>query len=1088
MKIKKLFAVLSCTLGMLGLTGCSVTMNVEGLNKYVSTSPSTVKGVGTTLNESIETNIAHLNSVYNTFSELDNVLNSAASFNLKGYIDAMYAWSGPVLARTNLMENNQVTPVGNAILSSIVLDKDAIAHTITDDIPEVLAKLYQNRIQGNSSASNQYLNLDGSTTPATDSSDVNRFLTLFGYQVEKIQLLAYYDGADFGGDKLSTTYNAFCDNKEYNKFNQFTTDVTFSCEGNTSSKMYELYVPAVNNTFDLGDGANKNPVSVSKNGPNDTARVHLPLCPPTQDQVDSAFASLKSEKGEKITAAEFATWADAHPNHLGVLMHYAGCIEIIDSSENPTNRHIYWNEADAVNGVMTTAYPIAKVWRIGVWKDGEVDIEDLINCTYLRPSNTPFVYLFVKQKIKYYGTDGKGHLDIRTVATATDSSKTPYSSLPTDMSLFSSTAYSQFASMAYMSNDDIVNTLRPYSNGKVLALNPDLDMGKFPDMSAFNMTNYTGGTLLSSGDFTPVKDSSNRDITLNLLDNISGDVTETKETPLYIGSTKIGNLYTHIITSDICDDVMAAVITDNGARKNQPIQRFKYYHDSVADQTYIVYGLSDIGYIYYISAADVAEGVHKYTPTIHNSQMMFNIFDKQIYLSGNNNNVSKFDETSNVKLYTSTGSDIAVTTRSHSVKSKYSAQFINVKQDDGTINSTMSKIAGAIEKRRTPFVLKTYLEGLYVPDAAGNDTFACLGRRIVFNKAWFDKNIDINETTSAFTVVTPQGDNQADETSAHTVGDLISSKTHTTVYNETILNNGAEDHISTEVQGIGKLRYLTYTDEIRTKEGLGVYGNVNTIYVGTIYAGEFKTSTDYIKTDGRLASHCQGTYEHYKIKTPRLFVWCTASDVNNGLAAYVESAQFGYWSSWLQANGYSNYLGDMSAEDFTDELTYKLEYIYDISLDAKKGSTGILVDTSGLDVLDDWIKDKDEKTDVAILDVTMITLGIILLSYGTLLLAAYIIDVGVVGEGDGLLKKVTFNRMKSVTGMSKEERKQLTAQSEKGTYTIRAVSFGEVFFVVLIIWAVATIVLVGASYDIIDKLLEIAEQITSIVKGTLKRN
>lgn len=1098
MKLKKLVLAACLTVATLGLTGCSVDMNVAGLNQYISTSPDSVNGVGTTLSDTISNNATYLDSIYETFSGLDNVLNENANLNLRSYIDAMNAWQAKILPDADLMKESKVTDLGGTILSSIALDNAAINGIFNTTLPHAIQKVFYGRITGSDDTKNQFLNLDGTTTASKLDSRLNRFITLFGYKFPKKDAISYEVYYTGGSNNLNNDCSSFIKSKGY-KASGVTDEnynITYSFNLDTDNRIYYLSIDNTTTEMKIGGtGINfqTNPKAYyyyddKGNKQTKNSRIYLTTVPPSSTDIEATYEALWNAKGKndnKVTKKEILDWLnDDHPVHLNRLLHDNGCI----SDATTCSDYIYSeNSEDEIDYEL----PFTQVKRLYVCgdKDTVYTSKEALRSAFSCGTDT-LAYVFVRVKIKHTGTSkSEATLDIREQAKQTTSSVTAFPSLPTDTGIFSARGYSQYANLAYMDNYAIVKELRKYSKGQLLVLNSELDSKKYPDMSSFNISNYTSSNLVTSGDFKFLTDSKGNPLELNLLDNIGkDDATEIKEYTLYMGQYALGTLYVSALNSKIADNATAMVITENGTKKEAPVQKFKYYYDNSKQQAYLLYGLSDVAYINKIHAAPVTNSdSHEYTPTVELSGMMYNIFDKKIYFKGNDNGASTFDTTSNIQLYSADGSDIAISNRNTGMRNNDSAMFISTSAKS---NSNINKIKNQISKCKTPLVLKTYLEGVYLPDVAGSDKFACLGRRIVFNRAWFDKDATITENTPAFTIVTPQGVNKEDETSTHHVGELLSSKMVTKSHTEQVFENGEQKTKTSNVSGISKLNYLTYTDEIRSKSEFSSYKNVNILFNPNIYSAEFKTAkSDFVVKDSarRYATHCDGTEVYWKSKSPRLFVWCTDAGITNTLASYIESAQFGYWTAWLGNNGYTNYLGDMSAEDFNNELLYKIELTYDITLDPTKGSSDILVDTDGLEVLDNWVKDKTTRTDAAVLDVVMSVLGVALLFYGILLLACYIIDTGVAGEGDGTLKKITFNRMKSVTGMTKAERKQLTEHSEKGTYTTRAVNFTDVLVVSLIIWAIAVIVLAGVSYDIVDKLLKIGDTITQIIQSTLKR-
>lgn len=1104
MKKKLLLILLLLTLTC--LVGCG-EISMKGLNSYVTGQKGEVgsSGVGATgavatLKETLVSNYKHLESIYSTFNNLGEVLNSRSNFDLDRVIGGMKDWSTNVLPDATIYKDNAVTSIGQSVLSALYVKKTEKDNAL-ENIPWAVRDGYKKIIDSNI-VGLKNVNLDGSLANASENSSLNRLLTVFGYNIDNVSYEVYLVD-EF--DKLKeNTFDKFFNEKFYkcgakdennivrgSHIKHYTQEVTFnSTPIDADNTMTQFSVQ--HTTLVTPNNGSNDMYTFSHSNTRFRTDVELPLIKPTAEEISAIYLDMfdnckyteKDDNYREFTLEAIQDYLSTDSNEaaLGKLMSYHGCIEFIDDDKSL----IYGSSENC-------AVPLAIVHLLTIKPDAgktTITINSVSDFLDHFESDNERVgtFIFLRTDRVY---DSNRDILLKNTPTTT-ASITPFPSLPTDKSIVSTV--SSFSYPDFIENSSIVSTLKQYSKAKVLYLKSDLSNTSFPDMSTIDMSTYTNSNILAyNSPFDILRDSRSLPVEINLLDNISeSDATKTEVLKLYIGNYNVVDLYVDKLNDNIADAAAAKIICDSGAVEDKTgIQRFKYFYKAGTtvdtSASYILYGLYNVGTIYKVSSEEIDTNSHKYKPGVTDSKMVYNIFDKQLYAKTNNNTFVAFDAASTVKIYNNDGSDIAVSSNEDTIGEIKNNNVSTIFNTTTISNLDFNKFITEFKKTESPLILKTYLEGLYLPNVADDDTFACLGRRLIFNNVWFANDTTITETTPAFTLVTPTDENKADDTTTHTVGELLNSHliSKNLLHAEADLQGVVQEKMY-NVTGIGKLNYLSYEDDIRSWINSPLRRNINTLYTDHIYAAEFFTQkrdetslfNNSVSTVGnKFALHCDGVGND----APRIYVWCTISDVNNDLAYYLTSAQFEYWKNWLINNHYANYLGDMKAEDLVSNLTYRLEYTYDIVLDAKKGSADILIETSGLEVLDDWLNQRQDKTTTAIVDIILTVFGIALLFYGILLLALYIIDIGVVGEGDGLLKKATFNRMKSVTGMSKAERKQLTERSEKGTYTIRAVNFTDVFFVALIIWVVATLVLAGVYYDLVDKLIEIAKQLTSII-------
>ena len=608
------------------------------------------------------------------------------------------------------------------------------------------------------------------------------------------------------------------------------------------------------------------------------------------------------------------------------------------------------------------------------------------------------------------------------------------------------------------------------------------------------------------------------DVQIDLLDTLTNsefnadkDAEKIIDVDLFIGSFKLGTLCLKTINPDISGATDAvSVLNQEGltatARKMQKYRVFTSANINGVntDGIYLLFGLADIHAVNAFSAIPI-EGTSEYSyiPEFRRTGMVYNIFDDGIYTKAGDNKVVQFQttkdttgsvvDTGTVSLYDA--SDILINKRTWS-KSDYPSTHEDYTTNSSEFMSYAKKVLhakSAIQQTQSPFVLNVYLEGLFCPKWVKEEPFVCLGRKLSFTESVFTNEI-IGEDTGVFNIYSPDMTRtDIENTQSHRINELLSStverKERYTAYD--VLGNPTTD-ATMMVEGILKLKYSKEAEKIRSYVTYDSLDTISTLQEDKIYFGEMLTAKNnsffFSRPEyGRFAKQERGTEEALGAATPRLYVWCTATSVNNSLPTYLKSPQFALWQSWLKNNGYETYLDAAGKEidELITDLVHRIESVYDLKFGADEGGKDLIIDTSGLDALEDWVNRQTEQKRNSIIDIILRIASIVLLVYGILLLICYVIDVAVAGEGKGVLKKVTFNRMMTVTGLSKEERKAMTEHNEKGTYTTRATSIGDLIPVVLVLWTIATILIIGSAYNIVDTLINLGKQITEIVRGAI---
>lgn len=1026
---KLLQSILFC---LLAFVLCSCSLTTKALNNYIKTGNSN-NGIINSLQTATDENSNKLEVINNTFKELgiDLSEDGSNSYNLEQLIIEMNELNKKI-SETVLIEGNTVTSEGKTLLKAVCLEND-VKEDITTNIRQAIADTVKNSIAGNTTDS-AGINFVDSSTGSNQYSDVDCALTLFGYEVSDKAIVKIYYADD--NDTLSyvTDINMLRNNIENISSKQL--KINTNTELNQNQGLYK---------FEFEDLAKKLSTDLDIEGlfVNDAKHkialtlrdIENPTYSSVINDINNYTKEIRNKDGTiKREARTIKQWLSEgnRGEELNTLLHYYGCIGVLDNLEL-----IKSNLDEHKAG--SAEYAVAEIYGLDI--NLEAKSANGINGN----GSNVIGYVTIEVSLTYKGKDST-HFDLSVYANkdTADACKNAYNLLPPDTN-----------------KKALVDALTSNNEAQLVMLKSDITI----DTANIN-TDTT--SLTNTALYEPVTDVSGQPVKISLFDNLNeGALTDTETVPLYVGNVEIGELYINTFSDNIIDATNAKIIGNNGAVSNSTIQKFKSY--TANNKTYILYGLYDVGIIDNITAKLNNDGSHTYLINFENSSLLYNIFDNKIYQYGSDNKASAtFDTTGGVQLYTV--SDLTITNKIDSQPNcKYAADFIN---STGS-SDDFKDVTLAIQNHRSPFVLRTYLEGLYLPNQYFNEKFVCLGRKVIFSDFWFNKDAVINENTPAFSISTPTEGNEYASSSQHTVGELLSSTLR------------QKDGYNSD--GLVRLDYQGQEDVKRNNAYYDTIETVNTYFLNKIYRGEFKTQDKMLSKEeslyGEYAQREKGIYAKWGIYAPRLFVWCTKTDVNKALAEYIKGPEFNAWRTWLDANGYENYLKDTIEKGITEDLVYKLEQQYDLSLNTEEAGSELVIDVTGLEELQDWVNKQIELDNNSILNVILRTIGIILLAYGMLLIISYVIDVAIAGEGEGLLKKVTFGRMRSVAGLSREEKDRLIETNH--TYSTRAVSLIDILPIVFVFWVASLLLLTNLSYGLIDKLIDTSNTLTSAIKNAL---
>lgn len=1078
LKTKRIITVILICCLSLSLAGCGITIKTDSLTKYINTTDT--NGMLSSLTNKLSISYSQLETIKTTFKDLHiTPKDSTTFFDFDSYITPMQTDINNI-SNIKLIEGGTVTTNGEQFLQAFYIDSENFSY-VREACCQAIIEQIRNAVRGTSLTTQ---NIDFINSYSTSSiSDVDSFLSLFGYKVKSIKIHLPHindktkvttglDAEDFQlymvdisngksknlpkgiSDGNSGTVKSISFKQEPYPNKDSATHYALkltNLASNTNAEWSNLHLPAYINDTDAYRETNFHLVS---------ADAGL-----TSTEFEERISEYKTDTNTYSDAIQQWIEKDVARNYRTYVMHVANCIEVVEHNEalNYCISNAFYNNNKATpdeylksKATYTYYEPIANIYSYNVNNSATSAYSAILNGR----TNQLIGVAYIGIELEYmYEDDSIEYIDIRRMGTTSD--KTAASTY---------NAYDITKNAPY-SLDYLADVIMKLKDAQLVVLNKDLLN------AGVSKVDILSRPISDTSVFTIATDAKNNKIKINLFEHLDKDkltkedLTEVQAIELAIGNMPLGNFYLRTLSSKIAPSDTVMTLNENGTiQESNVIQRFKFYSTSSTD-IYCLFGLYDVGVLECFKAEkNETLDFFSYAPLLGTNGLTYNIFGDCLYQAGQDNGKAvMFDSEGSVRLYNS--DDISYTTVDQ-VTNYYSSKFISNE------NNSLDNVIKYVSNSKSPFVLRTYLEGLFLPDYYNSEPFICLGRKLVFSNTLFDATKIVTENTPAFTVLNPTDSLIDATTTYHTVLELLDSDIKSKVVDDMTY------------KGIARLKNSTQDDILRTNLASNTLATnlttVNTLVYDYIYSGEFKTRTtgNYSRAN-RFAQAEKGVQEKKGIVTPRLFVWCTAASVDADLGTYINSHQFSAWQIWLNSNGYENYLGDMSSDDLKTELVSKIEQTFNIDLNATTQGKDIIIDTDGLDQLDDWINQRAEQKKNAIIDIVLRIIAIMLLVYGLLLLICYIIDVAVAGEGEGVLKKVTFNRMMTVTGLTKEERQSLSQKNEKGTYTTRAVSIADLIPVILIIWAVATIIIIGSTYNIVGTFIKLAEQITQIIRSAI---
>lgn len=1076
---KKYILLLVFMLTILVLTGCDQTISVSTLNNYFNTNKGGQDQSGanmqTSLQDSINENIAILEKVQNTLEELDLVdFETKQPWKITQLISDLKSWHSDTVNIPLRDKDGNTTEWGRALWNSIYLTAHSQAHMLSRITNSVVLDVLYLLKSSNPALCTSRGNLtfgDSSTGTANGLgtyTDVDVALTLYGFSISSLELKAMSPNGDGtytkkGSWDLKPDMTADQNNGLYKftyKPSNLTSDVELSFTG-----------------YDSKEKANK-PESIDVRPIRDTSTIN---------GISAEFLTKQSEKDNdgKLKYAGYNDWAMLRnvfddDEDQDKLLHAGkgGSYSFSSYSEHASD--IYYGDVfKSENG----NYTISR--QVGTVTGGNTSYE-----------------LWVTIKFEYVctGADDTTHMDIQQFISKKSSEATtkPFDLLPNSSWKKLDTNKSKYQIESDITVKNIHEHLMQYKDFTPISINGK----KFAKLTTnkTNVNNYQLTTnkqlvFLGAGKEDSDDDQDpNASAKVDLFGKLKeSDITKVKSIDLYIGCQKVGTLKLTVLNEEIANVGSAATSGLSGRSSSTSYQTCKIFckalENDSSNRLYLLFGLYDVAVINSFTAIHDGSTDYLYFPEYTNGGFVYNIFDNNIYginATDRSTKYGNYDNSGGVTLYS--GGDVVIFADAayNKIKNTNSAAIIS------NLGEMYKPLGESLAKTRTMFALRTYEEGLFLPNVYKKDLFVCLGRKVVFSDKLFDgtwlhtfthsNNVvhsAVGQNTPLYSVRMPTDVGEYYEGSAKPITYLVSSK----VYKKslTALDPALQAQLTSDPKGLRIIEGTNISDKLFTTGTQQTTRDINKLTSNIIYAGKLKTySGETISKQAQLFGEDEtGVGQNY----PPIWVWCTMFDVTTEIADYLKTVDFQNWIVWLNANGYRTYLANLDMDQLQTLLIERISATYDISFSEAEQEDTIIFDTSALEKTEDWLNDNNEKRRNAVIDTILRILGIVFIAYGILLFVCAIIDTVAIGEGDGLLKKVSFNRMKTVTGMTRAQRKELSERSEKGTYTTRAVSIMGVFPVALVLWTVAALLLIGSSYSLIDMLMDIGDGITNIFRG-----
>lgn len=1115
MKIKKPILIIIITLFTLCLTGCDAPINISTLGTYLKVKDANNRNCDATpMQVMLDAQVVSgLKSMKNAYANLNIDItpeNSNLNIPLNDYIDIMESWyyslsNNPAIG--SLAEGRTKTSYGTTVAESCYLDENYKARLLDATSQSIAATLATKIAHLNVASEEEDYYIPNIPTAILNNDDINTALTLMGYDLTKCEMVVLYTKSN---DSTNASF------KELNKIGQ--ASFIINNNGPTTTTNCGLMRKYLSNndsawTGMFGAGLDKAGRQIYDLNPSMSVSANKRVCNIDESKlftthgiqargvsVDFSIAGgVPDISGIRELLDSNKKWRDnAFSEKRNIAYHITSSLaeNIFDgrivSYRNYDSNHLSMTYMPMYRGAGTSSDATSTITNQGVdyWIPigyfNHIESSNDDNNLHIR-NGVDFV-IGVHFRYTYYSD--KFHFDISTlISSGNQYSVKAFSPVPPADKIEQICkkvgnqdvqAFTKYSNMTLPTLGKMLETLHNVSEARVVVLKEKLSNAHIPKAPE-------SLTFGPNSDFEVLK-SGSADVVVNLLNGLTTETAavENKHYRLCVGDIDIGGIKVQKLKDNITCSTNSYISDQTGTTGASRTQTYKYYIQN--NKTYILFGFYDVGLVdKFTATSNDSDYIYKYSA--YNSGLSYNVFDEQIYSYGtatSNYAPVKFSNTGGAQLpLGQVRTDLSVVTGNGCSRTDNNTARKYINKD---LKSSAGHAVGImIGSRKSPLMLNTYLEALYLPGLYADEDFICLGRKVKLSNSWFDGTA-INGSTNAFSIINPDTSTSTEIT--HKATELVSAKLEKIAVGETYNKHGEPQGDGIIYEGIARLRQKNAENIYRSGELGKTLATVNQLFVDEIYTGEFKTRNKSV-TESNVGSASMPVFakaEQGKKDIPRMFVICTATNVDSSLLAYLkdETGTFRQWTSWLHSNGYPKYLPDDTDFDkLIQTIVTKIETTYDITLSDDKNSAGVHIDREKIDKLEQWVDRITEEKKNSIFKVLIRIIGIIIFLYSVAIIFCYVVDVAVAGEGQGLLYVITCHRMRSVSGVSRKERAQMSTQSEHGTYTVRAVSFIDLIPALFIFFTLGILLMTGLYVGAIAKLTDIANQVTSVFRDAI---
>lgn len=174
------------------------------------------------------------------------------------------------------------------------------------------------------------------------------------------------------------------------------------------------------------------------------------------------------------------------------------------------------------------------------------------------------------------------------------------------------------------------------------------------------------------------------------------------------------------------------------------------------------------------------------------------------------------------------------------------------------------------------------------------------------------------------------------------------------------------------------------------------------------------------------------------------------------------------WCIWLQSKGYKNYPIDLdNMEEALEDFVEALDRVY--NFETADANSGIVLDPNIIGIIQGEMDSDTIDTEAEVIRAACLIVGILIGLYAFLILIAWLIDAGTSGDGEGMLSKITFRKMRAATGVSRKDAISMSTEGYKlVTVSMLIPRVAALLVLAVILIAVDPITLVARLIEIVD--------------------